>query len=169
MPFPVVVHEDAAEIGMAVEGDPEHVPRLTFEPVRRRPDADDARHGLAVADPDLQPYTRRSLAQRKQVVADREPLRLLDRQALIALRRRLIQIPARRCPDVARDAGLAPAQVVGRGEVGEKVEAKLVTQMQRGINDARRVDDERRLAVLAEQLDQTGSPFQAQEATPLIS
>src|SRR6185312_16590782 len=133
MPFPVVVHEDAAEIGMAVEGDPEHVPRLTFEPVRRRPDADDARHGLSVADPDLQPYTRRSLAQRKQVVADREPLRLLARQALIALRRRLVQIPPRRWPDVARDAGLAPTQVVRRGEVGEKVEAELVTQMQRGV------------------------------------
>ena len=88
---------------------------------------------------------------------------------MIALRRRLVQIPARWCPDVARHAGLAPAQVVGRGEVGEKVEAKLVTQMQRGINDARRVDDERRLAVLLARLDQSGDAVEVQDATPRIT
>ena len=56
-----------------------------------------------------------------------------------------------------------------RGEVGEKVEAELVTQMQRGIHHAWRVDDERRLAVPLARLDQSGDAVEVQDATPRIS
>ncbi|MDX6401595.1 MAG: hypothetical protein QOF27_2201, partial [Gaiellaceae bacterium] len=44
-----------------------------------------------------------------------------------------------------------------------------VTQVQRGINDTRRVDDERRLTVLLARLDQSGDAVEIQDATPRIS
>jgi hypothetical protein len=42
--LPVLGHEDANEVGMAVEVDPHHVPRFALEPVGGRPDGEDARH-----------------------------------------------------------------------------------------------------------------------------
>ena len=41
--------------------------------------------------------------------------------------------------------------------------------MQRGVDQARRVDDERRLAVLLARLDQSGDAVEVQDATPRIS
>jgi hypothetical protein len=41
--------------------------------------------------------------------------------------------------------------------------------MQRGVHHARRVDDERRLAVLLARLDQSGDAVEVQDATPRIS
>jgi len=38
----VVLEQDAAQVGMAAEDDPDHVPRLALVPVGRRPDAGDA-------------------------------------------------------------------------------------------------------------------------------
>ena len=96
----------------------------------------------AVVDPDLQPHARRARAQPEQVVADREPLRLRLGQALVALRRQARSGRGRRRADVAGDAVRAPAEVVGGGDVGEEVEAELVTQVQRRVHQARRVDDD---------------------------
>src|SRR4051812_39512519 len=56
MPLPVIRHQDAAQVGMAVEHDPEHVEHLALEPVRCRPHVRDGGHPLAVRDPDLQPH-----------------------------------------------------------------------------------------------------------------
>src|SRR5260370_39838836 len=43
MPFERIVHQDAAQVGMAPEIDSEHVEAFALEPVRRAPVADDAR------------------------------------------------------------------------------------------------------------------------------
>jgi len=140
-------------------------------PVRRRPDPDDARHRLAVVDPDLQPHAHGGLArtQRQQVIADGEAARLRAWQPLEALRRRLVEVAPADGPDVAGYALAAPAEVIGRGDVGEEVEAELVAQMARGFGQARGIDDEGRLAFCFADLDQPGNAVEIQDATPCSS
>ena len=58
--------------------------------------------------------------------------------------------------DVAGDPLGAPAEVVDAAEVGEHVEPLLVAQVRARLDDPRRVDDERRLAVRLERLDDPG-------------
>src|SRR6266511_1397096 len=154
---------------MAVEADPEQVPRLPLVPVRRRPDADDAWHGLAVVDPDLEAHACRPLPQRKQVVADGEAARLRPRQALEALRRRLVQVAPSGRADVTRDALAGPAEVVGGGDVGEEVEGEIVAEVAPRLRQARRVDDKRRLALGLTNLDEPGTAVVVQLATPRSS
>jgi hypothetical protein len=55
--------------------------------------------------------------------------------------------------------------IVGRGDVREEVEAELVTQVARRFRQARRVDDERRLAVGLANLDEPGNAVVVQLAT----
>src|SRR5262249_44773279 len=43
MALPVVLHEDAAEVGVTLDRDAHQVPRLALVPVRGRPHRDDAR------------------------------------------------------------------------------------------------------------------------------
>src|SRR4029077_14976662 len=81
---------------------------------------------LALVDPALEPYARRSLPQRQQVVADGESLRLELGQRLEPLRHRMNQVAAAGGPDVAREADVGPAEVVCRDEVDAHVEAELV-------------------------------------------
>src|SRR5437867_12944519 len=64
---------------------------------------------------------------------------------------------------------LAPAEVVDGRDVGEEVEALLVPEVRAGLDDARRVDDERRLAVRLLALDEPGDSLVSQLATPRIS
>ncbi len=59
-------------------------------------------------------------------------------------------------PDVADDFLLAPAEVVGRGDVGEKVEPVLVAKGGARLDESRRIDDERRLAERLARLDDAG-------------
>src|SRR4029077_4690731 len=84
---------------------------------------------LALVDPALEPYARRSLPQRQQVVADGESLRLELGQRLEPLRHRVHEVAAARGTDVARDADVGPAEVVGRDEVDAHVEAELVARV----------------------------------------
>src|ERR671934_3051299 len=58
VPHPVVVHQDAARIRVAVEADSHQVPRLALVPVGRRPHRDEAWHRLAVVHPNLQTHPR---------------------------------------------------------------------------------------------------------------
>ena len=109
------------------------------------------------------------MTKAEQVVADRESQRLRLRQPLVALRRGLVQVAAAGGADVTRDALRAPAEVVGGGDVREEVEAQLVTQVQRGLDQTRRVDDDRRLAVSLLNLDEPGYTVVVQDATPRIS
>src|SRR3954469_1120905 len=44
MPFPVVGHQQAAQIGVTVEHDPEHVPHFALGPAGSRPDRLDRRN-----------------------------------------------------------------------------------------------------------------------------
>src|SRR5919109_2401953 len=74
--LPVVLHEDAPKVGVALDVDAHEVPDLAFMPVGGRPDRDHRRHRVAVVQPDLDADARRSLAQREQVVVDREAPRL---------------------------------------------------------------------------------------------
>src|SRR5438874_2656051 len=53
--------------------------------------------------------------------------------------------------------------------VGVPVEAELVPEMTCRLEEARRVDDERRLAVRLEDLDEPGHAVVVQEETPRIS
>jgi hypothetical protein len=94
------------------------------------------------------------------VVVDREALHLRLRSPRIALRAGRPTLPAGEVevaadgrPVVAGDASVAPAEVVGRGDVGEETEAFDVAKMEAGFGQSCGVDDQRRLAVLFSALD----------------
>ena len=73
-------------------------------------------------------------------------------------------------PDVARDLLLAPAEVVGGGDVAEEVEAVLVAEHGARLHEPRRVDDERRLAECLARLDHArDARVRRHSATPRIS
>jgi hypothetical protein len=103
------------------------------------------------------------------VVVHGEALRLRLGQLRQALRTGRIEVTPRLVADVAGDARLAPSEVVGRGDVGKEVEALGVAEVQAGLDEARRIDDERRLAVRLSGLDEAGDSLVGQEATPRIS
>jgi len=96
-------------------------------------------------------------------------MRLRLRQTLETLRRRLVQVAAARRADVAGDTLCAPAEVVGRRDVREVVEAKLVPQVQGGLHETGRIDDDRCLAVSFLNLHEPGDTVVVQDATPRIS
>src|SRR5436190_13465100 len=169
VPGPVVRHQDPREVRVALDPDAHHVPGLALVPVGGRPDGDDARHRLAVVQPDLDAHPRRALPDGEQVVVDGEPLRLRRRQRLEALRRGPVDVAAAAGGDVAGDAGLPPAEVVDGGDVREKVEPSLVAEVEARVDEARRIDDECRLAVGLPHLDEARYAVPAQEATPRTS
>jgi hypothetical protein len=103
------------------------------------------------------------------VVVHREALRLRLRRALEPLRAGPVQVAPGGVADVARDPALAPAEVVGGGDVREEVEALLVAQVRARLDEPSGVDDERGLAVRLARLDETRNAFVGQEATPRIS
>src|SRR6266404_8105178 len=72
MAFKRIVHQDAAQVGMAPEIDSEHVEAFALEPVCRAPIADDARHpkvGSVCPDANLDAKAM-SQGQRIQMVHD---------------------------------------------------------------------------------------------------
>jgi hypothetical protein len=111
------------------------------------------------------------------VVVDREAGRLRLRRPRVSLRPDreaeaggLVQVPAVGRGVVPGDAALAPAEVVGGRDVGEKREALFVTEVRAGLDEPCRIDDERGLAVRLLALDKTRNAFVgAQVATPRIS
>jgi hypothetical protein len=80
-----------------------------------------------------------------------------------------VEVAAAGCPDVARDALFAPAEVVRDGDVRQEVEPELVAEVARGLEQPSRVDDERRLALGVADLDEAGDAAVVQEATPRSS
>ena len=84
MPFPVVFHQDPAEVRVAVEGDAHHVVGLALVPVGGRPDLDHAGHALTVLEPELDADDVRT-RNRQQVVVEREAGGLRVRPAREAL------------------------------------------------------------------------------------
>ena len=90
------------------------------------------------------------------MIAEREALRLRLGAAAVPLRAGSVEIAAPGGADVAGDAELAPAEIVGRGDVGEHVEAFLVAQMRSRLEQPGGIDDERRLAERLACLDQPG-------------
>jgi hypothetical protein len=169
MAFPVVVHEDAAQVRVAVETKAHQIEGLTLVPVRGRPDPDEAGHLLAVVDPRLQANARCAGADPEQVVAERESVWLRLRQTLVALCRGLVQIASARRADVTGDTLRAPAEIVGRRDVRQVVEAQLVAKVKGGLDETRRIDDECGLAVPFENFDEPGDAVVVQDATPRIS
>src|SRR5215210_4109390 len=174
--LPVVGHQDPAQVRVAREADAHHVPRLSLVPVGGRPDRDDALDRLAVVEPDLDAHTRSAVAQREQVVVEREPLRFRAWNSPVSLRgdgraerRRRVQVTAAIGPVVAGDSALAPVEVVGRCQVREEVEALDVAEMEARLLDPRGIDDERRLAVLLLALDEARDSLEGHDATPRIS
>ena len=103
------------------------------------------------------------------MVVDGEAGRLGLGRAGEPLGRGLVQVAAGVRAEVAGDSAVAPAEVVDRRDVGEEVEALLVPEMQAGLDEARRIDDERRLAVRVLALDQPWDALEGQPATPRIS
>jgi hypothetical protein len=103
------------------------------------------------------------------VVVDGEAGRLGLGRPGEPLRGGLVQVAAGVRAEVAGDPAVAPAEVIDRRDVGEEVEALLIAEVQAGLDEARRIDDERRLAVRVLALDQPGYPFEGQLATPRIS
>ena len=111
-----------------------------------------------------------SSATREQVVRDREALRLRVGDAREPAEPGLVQVAARGGPDVARHLLLAPAEVVGGGDVAQEVEAVLVAEHGASLDEPGRVDDERRLAERLPRLDKSGNAgVGAHSATPRIS
>jgi hypothetical protein len=123
---------------------------------------------LAVVEPHLNADAA-SLGDREQVVVHGEALRLRLRRLLQPLRAGPVEVAPGSRSDVARDAGAAPAEVVGRGDVGQDVEALDVAQVGARLDEPSRVDDERRLAVCLPRLDEAGNALVGQLATPRIS
>ena len=80
-----------------------------------------------------------------------------------------VQVAPRGRSVVARDSSRAPAEVVSGADVGEEAEALDVAQVQAGLDQAGRIDDQGRLPVLVLRLDQTGNALERQDATPRIS
>ena len=130
----------------------------------------DARDCLAVVEPHLDAHARRLVVHAEEVVRDREPLRLGIRDAREPLRAGRVQVAPGGGADVPGDALLAPAEVVGRGDVAQDVEAVLVAQAGARLDQPRRVDDERRLAERLPRLDEAGNArVRGHSATPRIS
>src|SRR4051812_50090643 len=75
MALPVVLHQDPAEVRVALDPDAHHVPGLTLVPVRGRPDGHDARDRLVLVEPDPDAYAART-RDRDQLVIHREALPL---------------------------------------------------------------------------------------------
>src|SRR5690348_14707165 len=144
MALPVLGHQQPLEVRVAVEDDPHQVELLALVPVAGRPDRDDARDALALVGPALEARAWRSLAQREEVVADREALRLELGQHLEPLCHRMHEVAAARGADVAGDALAAPAEVVGRDDVDAHVEAELVARVLAGLADPLLLDRHRR-------------------------
>src|SRR6187401_2364305 len=168
MALPVVLHQDPAEVRVAVEGNAHHVVGLPFVPVGGRPDLDHARHALSVVDPhlDADDLTPGNL---EQVVVDGEAGGLRSRRSRKALRALRPEIAARGGAVVAGDLSPAPAEVVDGRDVGEEIEAPLVPEVRARLGHPSGVDDERRLAVRVHTLDEAGHAFEGQLATPRIS
>jgi hypothetical protein len=167
--LPVVLHDDPAEVGVALEADAHQVECLSLVPVGRGPHRDDARDALAIFEPNLDPDDRRPGTERQQVVVEGEAGRLGLGRASEPLGRGLVQVAAGVRAEVAGDSAVAPAEVVDRRDVRKEVEAFLVAQVQAGLDEARRIDDERRLAVRVLALDQARDSLESQPATPRIS
>ena len=77
----------------------------------------------------------------------------------------MVQVAARARADVPRDFTFAPAEVVGGGDIGEKVETEGVAQMASSLKQACRIDNERRLTMGLDRLDETWHAFVAHDAT----
>src|SRR5206468_2017336 len=107
-------------------------------------------------EPHLEPYARRRLAHREQVVADREALRLHLGQRLQALGHREVDVAPARRSDVTRDTAAAPAEVVGGDDVAQQVEAELVLREGARVADPLALDRDRRLAEGLLQRDEAG-------------
>src|SRR5581483_1847657 len=164
------LHQDPPKVRVPLDRNPHQVPGLALEPVRGRPDRDDALDRLAVVEPHLQPHARRAFLEPQQVVVHREALRLRRRQARVTLRAGGVQVAPGGGTDVAGDALLAPAEVVGGGDVREEAEVELVAEVEARLAQPRGVDDERRLAVRLLRLDEArDARVVVQEATPRIS
>jgi hypothetical protein len=110
------------------------------------------------------------------VVVDGEALRFRPWEAREALRggraarpAREIEVASGQGPVVAGDAAVPPAEIVDRGDVGEEAEALGVAEVEAGLRQSRRVDDQGCLAMLVAALDEAGDAFEGQEATPRIS
>src|SRR5436189_4922903 len=138
--LPVLGHEQALEVRVAVELDSHQVVLLPLVPVAGWPDRDDARHVLALVDPALEPGAWCALTQREQVVADGEALRLELGQHLESLGHGMHEVAAGRGSDVAGDALAAPAEVVGGDDVDTHVEAELVARVLARLADPLRLD-----------------------------
>ena len=148
--LPVVLHQDPLQVRVALDRDAHHVPGLALVPVGGRPDPDDARAPARRrrATP-ARARAARPRARREQVVVHREALRLRRRPARQALGAGRVDVAAAARADVAGDALAAPAEVVGRGDVGEEAEAHLVAQVRarpRPAAPARRRASSRRAA-----------------------
>jgi hypothetical protein len=85
------------------------------------------------------------------------------------LRAQRIDVAAGGGPEVAGNLALAPAEVVDGRDVREEVESLLVAEVGARLDEPRRVDDERRLAVRVLALDEARNAFEGQLATPRIS
>src|SRR5688572_19253042 len=160
MPVPVVLHEDADEVRVALELDAHHVPGLPLVPVGGRPDGDEARHGLAVLEPDLEADPGRlggTGLEPEQVVGDREAVRLRVGLRGEAPRAGLVDVAPAGIAPVAGHPRAVPAEVVGGAHVGEEVEACLVAEPERGLAQALALDDDGRLAVTLLLLDEPGN------------
>jgi hypothetical protein len=153
-----------------LEADAHHVPRLALEPVGGGPDGKDARDRLAVVEPHLHADACRVVGDAEKVVRDREPLRLRVGDAREPLRARDVEVTPRSGSDVAGDSLLAPAEVVGRGDVAQEVEAVLVAERGACLDESRGIDDQRCLAACLARLDDAWhGRVHAHSATPRIS
>src|SRR5215213_5632898 len=172
MPLPVVVHEDPLQVRMALERDPHEVVGLALVPVGGRPDGDHAGNGLFLFAPDLEPDARRAAGARydlDEVVRDREALRLRLRLSREPPGSGPVDVASLSMAPIAGNRALVPAEVVGRGDVGEEVEAALVAQEFRRFPQPPCLHDHRGLAAVLGHRGEPGDVGERHEATPRMS
>ena len=83
----------------------------------------------------------------------------------------LVDVPPVGGPDVAGDVALSPAEVVGRRDVAQEVEARLVAEVAARLHETRRIDDDGGPTSGFACLDDagsTGDDGRAHSATPRI-
>src|SRR6266516_961501 len=159
--LPVVIHQDALEVRMTSDADAHQVPGLALVPVGGRPDGDNARHRLVLVQVDLDAHAWRTPLEPQQVVGHGKTLRLRLRQALQTPGSGIVQVAPAAPTPVAGYVGSTrfgtwyrgPAQIVHGGHISEKREVQVVAQIEARLDEPGGVDDERRLPMLVDRLD----------------
>ena len=164
------VHQDAPEVRVTLDADAHQVEGLALVPVGGRPDGTTLSTGSPSSSHTWTRTRAASGAEREQVVVHREALRLRRGLAREARPSRARSGRGRRPCRCSRRRAARPSR--GSRSARRRRGSRKPCSSRRCVarlDEARRVDDERRLAVRVLRLDEAGNAFVAQRRRPRIS